>query len=136
MDKDGYPFWPFWKNVRSWWQIRELQNLLLVHFNDLKRDMPAEMRRIAHFLDIPIDEARWPYILEYCSFDWMKKNATKTVPLEGILWNGGAQTFINKGTNGRWKDTLIPEEIATYETRAIDELGAECAHWLAHGSID
>lgn len=136
MDKDGYPFWPFWENVRSWWQIRELPNLLLVHFNDLKRDMPAEMRRIAHFLDIPIDEARWPYILEYCSFDWMKKNATKTVPLEGMLWNGGAQTFINKGTNGRWKDTLTPEEISTYETRTIDELGAECAHWLAHGSID
>jgi aryl sulfotransferase len=135
MDKDDYPFWPFWENVRSWRQIRELPNLLLVHFNDLKRDMPAEMRRIAHFLDIPIDEARWPYILEYCSFDWMEKNATKTVPLEDILWNGGAQTFINKGTNGRWKDTITPEEIATYETRAIDELGAECAHWLAHGSI-
>ncbi len=136
MDKDGYPFWPFWENVRSWWQIRKLPNLLLVHFNDLKRDMPAEMRRIAHFLNIPIDEARWPYILEYCSFDWMKKNATKTVPLEGMLWNGGAQTFINKGTNGRWKDTLTPEEISIYETRAIDELGAECAYWLAHGSID
>ena len=38
--------------------------------------MPGEMRRIARFLDIPIDEARWADILEYCSFDWMKNNAT------------------------------------------------------------
>src|ERR1043165_6873944 len=22
MDGDGYPFWPFWENVRTWWAIR------------------------------------------------------------------------------------------------------------------
>src|SRR6185503_19849782 len=22
LDKDGVPFWPFWENVRSWWEIR------------------------------------------------------------------------------------------------------------------
>ena len=75
MERDGHPFWPFWENIRTWWQIRELPNVLFVHFNDLKRDMPGEMRRIAGFLDIPIDESRWPDIQEYCSFDWMKKNA-------------------------------------------------------------
>ena len=21
---DGHPFWPFWENVRSWWEIRDL----------------------------------------------------------------------------------------------------------------
>lgn len=133
MDNDGYPFWPFWENIRSWWQIRDLPNILLVHFNALKRDMPGEMRRIANFLDIPIDETRWPDILKYCSFDWMKNNGTKTVPLGGAFWNGGAQTFINKGVNGRWINTLTAAESAEYEARAISELGAECAHWLANG---
>jgi len=23
-EKDGYPFWPFWENIRTWWAIREL----------------------------------------------------------------------------------------------------------------
>lgn len=133
MDNDGYPFWPFWENIRSWWQIRELPNILLVHFNALKRDMPGEMRRIANFLDIPVDETRWPDILKYCSFDWMKNNGTKTVPLGGAFWNGGAQTFINKGVNGRWINTLTAAESAEYEARAISELGAECAQWLANG---
>lgn len=131
MDKDGYPFWSFWENIRSWWQIRELPNLLLVHFNDLKRDMQGEMRRIARFLEIPIDESRWPDIVEYCSFDWMKKNATKSVPLGGAFWDGGAQTFINKGVNGRWTDTLTAADSAEYEARAVSELGPECARWLA-----
>lgn len=133
LDRDGHPFWPYWENVRSWWQIRELPNVLLVHFNDLKRDMPGEMRRIGDFLNIPIDEDRWPAIQQYCSFDWMKKNAGKSVPLGGAFWDGGAEVFINKGVNGRWKDTLTAAEIAEYEARAVSELGPECAKWLADG---
>lgn len=133
LDRDGHPFWPYWDNVRSWWQTRELPNVLFVHFNDLKRDMPGEMRRIADFLNIPIDEDRWPAIQQYCSFDWMKKNAGKSVPLGGAFWDGGAEVFINKGVNGRWKDTLTAAEIAEYEARAVSELGPECAKWLADG---
>jgi len=135
MDRDGHPFWPFWENIRSWWQIRELPNLMLVHFNDLKRDMPGQMRRIARFLEIPIDEARWPAIVEYCSFDWMKRNATKSVPLGGAFWDAGAEVFINKGINGRWTDTLTAADSAEYEARAIRELGEECARWLARGNV-
>jgi aryl sulfotransferase len=133
MDKDGFPFWPFWENVRSWWEIRELPNVLFVHFESLKRDMAAEMRRVAAFLDIAIDESRWPSIVEYCSFDWMKRNATKSVPLAGAFWDAGAEVFINKGVNGRWRDTLTSLEVAEYEARAAEELGSECARWLATG---
>lgn len=136
MDRDGHPFWPFWENIRGWWQIRELPNVLFVHFNNLKRDMPGEMRRIARFLDIPVDETRWPDILEYCSFGWMKKNATKSVPLGGAFWDGGAEVFINKGVNGRWADTLTAGESAEYEARAASELGPACARWLASGQMD
>ena len=131
MDKDGYPYWSFWENIRSWWAIRDLPNLLLIHFDDLKRDMPGSMRRIAQFLDIPIDESRWENIVTYCTFDWMKQHATQSVPLGGAFWDGGAGTFINKGVNGRWSNTLTAADIAEYETRALQELGAECAAWLA-----
>jgi aryl sulfotransferase len=91
------------------------------------------MRRIAAFLDIAIDEARWPQIVEYCTFAWMKKNAVKSVPLGGAFWDGGAETFIHKGVNGRWADTLTAGECAEYEARALAELGPDCARWLANG---
>lgn len=135
LDKDGHPFWPFWDNVRSWWSIRSLPNVLFMHFEAMKRDMPTQMQRIARFLDLRIDAAKWPAIVEYCSFDWMKRNATKSVPLGGAFWDGGAETFINKGCNGRWKDTLTREDCAAYEARAVKELGAECARWLATGTL-
>ena len=131
MDRNGTPWWPFWENVLSWWDIRDLPNVMFIHFESLKRDMKAEMQRLATFLDISVKESRWNVILEYCSFDWMKQHATKSVPLGGAFWDGGAQVFINKGVNGRWRDTLTAEEVAEYEARAVEELGTECANWLA-----
>jgi aryl sulfotransferase len=131
--RDGHPFWPFWENVRSWWAIRGLPNVLMVHFNDLKRDLPGQMRRVARFLDLSVDPAHWALIGEYCSFEWMKKNATKSVPLGGAFWEGGAQTFVHKGANRRWAQTLTAADSAEYEARAVRELGAECASWVRDG---
>lgn len=130
---DGHPFWPFWENVRGWWAIRDLPNVHFVHFANLKRDMPGQMRCIAEFLEIPVDESRWDAIVKYCSFDWMKQNATKSVPLGGAFWDAGAKVFINKGVNGRWADTLTKAEVSEYEALAEKELGADCARWLATG---
>lgn len=130
LEKDGHPWHSFWDNVRTWWAIRDLPNVYLLHFDELRADMPGEIRRLAEFLDIPIDEDKWQDILLHCSFDYMKRNATKSVPLGGIFWEGGAETFIYKGTNGRWRDVLSEEESRNYEQRAIEALGEECAEWL------
>lgn len=130
---DGHPWWPFWENVSSWWAVRELPNVYMLHFANLKRDMPGEIRKIAAFLGIPIDESQWDAIVEHCSFDYMKANAGASVPLGGAFWDGGAQTFIHKGVNGRWHDTLSEEQSGRYEEKALAELGQECARWLATG---
>jgi aryl sulfotransferase len=131
LERDGHPFWA---NVRSWWAIRELPNLLLVHFGELKADLPGQIRRIAAFLDIPIDEQRFPTILEHCGFEYMKAHATRSVPLGGACWDGGAATFIHQGTNGRWRDVLTDADCRRYEAAARRELGESCARWLATGA--
>ncbi len=135
LERDGHPFWPFWENVRSWWAVRHLPNVLMLHYAELKADLPGQMRRIADFLDIKIDAARFPTMLERCSFDWMKENATASVPLGGAPWEGGAKTFVHRGTNGRWRDALTAEDCARYEAKALAELGEDCAHWLATGEM-
>ncbi len=135
LDQDGYPWWSFWENVLSWWEIRDLPNVLLVHFANLRKDMPGEMRRIAEYLDIPINEAIWETIVRQCTFEYMKNNADLVAPLGGSVWEGGGKTFINKGTNGRWRETLTLGDVANYERTALEQLGDECAHWLATGEM-
>lgn len=131
LDGDGFPFWSYWENIRSWWEIRDLPNVKLVHFSELKRDMPGMMREIADFLGIEVRDEDWPQLELYCSFDWMKQNATIATPLGGAVWDGGAEVFINRGVNGRWQDQLSASDSADYEARALAELGPECAAWLA-----
>lgn len=133
LERDGHPFWPFWENVRGWWAVRDLPNVMLVHFARLKADLPGEIRRIAGFLDIPVRDDAWDAIVDHCGFDYMKANAVKSVPLGGIFWDGGAETFVNKGTNGRWRNVLTEQDVADYEARALAELGPDAAAWLASG---
>ena len=134
--EDGFPFWPYWENIRTWWEARDLPNMYFLHYQNLKDDMEGEMLKIGKFLgyDKP-DQATWDKMVLHCTFDYMKKNATASTPLGGSLWEGGADTFVHKGTNGRWKDALTPEDIAMYEKRAVEELGEDCAYWLATGNM-
>jgi aryl sulfotransferase len=134
LEQDGHPFWPFFENIRSWWAIRNLPNLLLLHYADLKADLPGQVRRIAAFLDQDLDEGRLPEIVEHASFGWMKAHAAQAAPLGGAIFEGGAATFINRGTNGRWQGELPDALSRRYEAVAERELGPECARWLATGA--
>jgi aryl sulfotransferase len=133
LERDGYPFWSFWENTESWWALRGLPNVKLVHFSHLKADLEGEMRAIADFLEVDLPEAVWPRAVEHCTFDYMKANAERFAPLGGTPWEGGGETFINKGVNGRWRDVLSPEESFAYERMALEKLGPDCARWLASG---
>jgi aryl sulfotransferase len=134
LDKDGYPVFPFWSHVQNWWDIRLLPNVKLIHFNQLCADLPGTVRHIAAYLDISIDERTFPKILEHCSLDFMKKRAADLEILK-VIFRGGGGNFINKGTNGRWKDVLSAEDIAKCDEIAAKHLSADCARWLKSGEL-
>ena len=99
----------------------------------MKTDLKGSIKRVAKFLDIAIAPEILPRIVEHCSFEYMKAHASEVAPRGGMMWKGGATTFINKGSNGRWRDALSAEEVAAYDTKSRAELGAECADWLGQG---
>jgi len=135
LDRDGYPSWPFWSHVQSWWNIRHLPNVLLIHFDNLKTDLTQAIRKIAQFLDIEIDSMAWPQIIEHCGFDYMKLNVAKAVGAGAALFADGGNSLVNKGTNGRWRDVLSAEEIRKCDEVAAKNLTFECAHWLRTGEL-
>jgi aryl sulfotransferase len=135
LERDGHPFWPFWDNVRSWWAARHLPNVRLVHFSSLRRDLAREIRSVARFLDIKIDERSFPAMLTHCSLDYMKENAPRLTPGGSAFFENGGAAFFGKGTNGGWRDVLMEEDSRRYEAAAEVELGTACAHWLATGEL-
>jgi len=51
-----------------------------------------------------------------------------------MMFKGGAQTFINKGTNGRWRELLNEADLALYEATMARTLSPDCARRLEQGS--
>ena len=125
----------FWEHNQGWWNARHLPNVLLVHFNNLKADLSGEMRRIAKFLDIGIDEVLWPAMVERCTFAYMQKTAAERTPLLTTVFHQGANTFFNKGVNGRWKEVLSAADLRKYDEAVAANLTPDCAHWVATGEM-
>lgn len=119
--------------MNSYWELRDSPNVLFLHFNELKADLPGQLRRIAAFLGIAIDEAQFPGIVERCSFRWMRENADRIGDLDR-LFTGGGKSFFYKGTNDRWRDVLTAEEVALYEERSAAALPADLKAWLDRAS--
>jgi aryl sulfotransferase len=133
MRDDGFPHGSFFENVKSWWALRHLPNVLLVHYNNIKEDLAGEIKKIALFLDFDPDTLNMDDILHHCSFQYMKEHSATYAPVGGKPFKGGHTSFFYKGTNKRWKDTLGVEEVEYYEHTAEKRLGKECAYWLATG---
>ncbi|NWG92600.1 MAG: sulfotransferase domain-containing protein [Parvularculaceae bacterium] len=132
LDRDGWPFIPFWSHVQSWWNIRGLPNVMLLHFNRLQSDLPGAVRDVAAFLRIEATDALVSKVLTHSTIDWMRQ-ASKSFPYLEVVFEGGGANFINKGTNGRWRDVLSPEEVAKADHCAARNLTPDCAHWLKTG---
>ena len=124
---------PFFEFENTYWRERKRANVLLVHFNDLKADLEAEMRRIANFLAIEIPEDRIKDLVRAATFDEMKKNGTALLPVAQLMWDKGADRFLNKGTNGRWKDVLTADDLARYDRLAEKKWTKSTAAWIAGG---
>jgi aryl sulfotransferase len=124
----------FWEHVQGWYNARHLPNVLLVHFNDLKADLSGQLRRIAAFLGIEIEESRFPAMIEHCGIDYMRRAASEAPILDMVFKNGGT-TFFNKGTNGRWKDALTAADLRKYDEVVQASLTPDCARWVATGEL-
>jgi len=123
----------FFDIERSYWSERKRENLLMVHYNDLKADLSGEMKRIAAFLGIETPAELWPQLVEAATFEKMKNEGAALLPGIEMAFKGGHQSFLNKGTNGRWKGVLTPDDVARYRQRAAAELSPGLNDWLEHG---
>jgi aryl sulfotransferase len=130
-ETDGYPQWSLFDNVRTWWEYRHLPNILFLHYADMLEDTEGAIREIASFLEIPIQEALLPGILQAVSLEGMKKNLHCVNA--GHAFIGGSNSFVNKGQNGRWKGVLSAEQLEKYDAKVQEKLTPECAAWLENG---
>ncbi len=120
---------------RSYWAQRQRPNFLMVHFNDLKADLDGEMRRIADFCQIETDAVLWPQLVEAAGFAAMKRDAAELLPNAGMAWVGGADHFLHKGTNQRWREIYSADDLAAYDVAADAGMSPALRAWSETGRL-
>jgi aryl sulfotransferase len=135
-ETEGYPHWSNLRHVQTWWNDRERSNILFVHYNDLLADLGGEIRRISDYLGIDCTEEKLSAIANLVTFRSMKRDAGKLDPNAGDAFRGGANTFFNKGTNGRWQGVLTSDDLAMYDNAVARELTTDCHQWLENGRLN
>ena len=67
-------YWSPWpRHVQGWWEWAEARdNVLFVHFEEMKRDFNAVRDRVAHFLRCPLTPEDAARVTHRCSFEFMK----------------------------------------------------------------
>jgi len=134
-ESEGYPFWSMMRHIQTWWDFRHLPNILFVHFENLLSNLEGEIRRVADFMDTSVPDELLHRIGDEVTFKIVKKNAEGLLPgMDGRI-QGGAKTFINEGTNGRWRSVLTEEDLELYAGAVVRELAPDCAHWLENGRL-
>ncbi len=130
---DPFGDMPFCEFELTYWARRKEPWLLFVHYNDLKADLAGEMRRIARFLEIETPPALMDQLVEAATFESMRRDGAALLPKVEENFDRGHERFLNKGTNGRWKDFLTPADLARYDALIAARLPPEMARWVEHG---
>lgn len=122
--------------VAAWWPHRHADNVLMLHFADMKKDLPGSARKVASFLGIEPSAEQWPRIDEHSTFAWMKANESKfeTVSTGKVqVLEQGA--MVRKGKVGAAKEDGMTDEIAAHlRTAGSHILTDEAAlKWLYEG---
>jgi len=126
----------FFGFLAAWWPLRHEPNVLMLHYADMKKDHEGSIRRIAAFLGVTPAADRWPPILQYTSFPWMKAHERKFEAgcrLAVPPLNSGA--MIRKGQLGAARDDGMTDEIAAH-LRAVGQAicpDEKALDWLYRG---
>lgn len=52
-----------------------------------------------------------------------------------MLWECGADRFLNKGSNGHWRGAFAPADLAAYEARVKAQFSPSLGTWLEAGRL-
>lgn len=95
-------WWGSWPMHVSGWRERSRvhSNILFLHFEEMKSDLPGTIRRVAEFLEIDRSDKEVSAIATRCDFDFMKQNEERFEMLPPHFFSTG-EAFFKSGAADR-----------------------------------
>ncbi|XP_037546652.1 sulfotransferase 2B1 [Nematolebias whitei] len=109
-------FGTWFDHVKSWLNVGEGQQMLYISYEEMVKDLKDSVRRIAQFLEKPLDAEVVEQIANRCLFKNMKKNSMSNysvVPCE--IMDQTKSEFFRKGVVGDWQNQLTAAEAEYFD---------------------
>ncbi|OWR53535.1 retinol dehydratase [Danaus plexippus plexippus] len=114
-------FGPYFASVLEAWEKRNHPNMLFLFYEELSKDLPGVIRRVANFFDRKITEEQIEELREHLKFDNFKKNKSvnyQDMQDKGIFMKDGG--FVRKGKVGGWRE-YFDEEMTVQAEKWIND---------------
>jgi hypothetical protein len=111
-------------------------DVVTLHYDDLKADLEGQMRQLAAYLGVDVDEDSWPLLVQPATFESMRSRAETTVTGGGPEHWIDPTAFFSRGTSGQWRDLLDDADLARYAARVRALASDDLVEWVHPEPID
>jgi len=117
---------PYWQHIREGWERRHEPNVLFMFYEDMNRDLPAAIRKMANFLDKPMTDDQVAKLADHLSIEKFRNNpSVNHSELKDVKICATTEApFVRNGksvVNG-WQKEYTPEIIAKAQAWIDDNL--------------
>lgn len=116
----SFPFGTWGNHLYSYWQVRGRANVLFMTYEEMKKDLPGTVDRIAAFLQIDLTPEERGEVVRQSGFAYMKQIQHKFDPGMITPWSRPEGRVIRRGESGGSNELLTPAQ-----QKRIDD------HWRA-----
>jgi aryl sulfotransferase len=122
-------------HLAGFWEVRDRDDVVLLHYDDLQTDLDGEMRRLADRLGIEVPGGHWPTLVKAATFDDMRRRADERAPdTANRIWKSTTD-FFHRGTSGQWQGLFDAELADHYKARVRELAPADLVAWLHRESL-
>lgn len=120
-------------HLRTFWEHRNADNVVLFHYADLLADREGQLRRLAEELHVDLGDERIAELSAAASFESMKARAGQVAPNSDTgIWRS-TEDFFHRGSSGQWREVFGREELRRYEERIAELSEPALTNWMHNG---
>ncbi|XP_067213356.1 sulfotransferase 4A1-like [Linepithema humile] len=99
---------PYWEHVKEGWAKRHRANTLFFFYEDLNKDLPGVIEKVATFFGKSYSEEQIAKLVKHLNIDNFRKNpmVNQASPNNNRM---KPEKFIRQGKTGGWKEIFTPE---------------------------
>ncbi len=103
-----FPAWAV--HLASYWRIRARPNVLFLVYEDMSKDLPGTVRKMADFMGVALTAEEADEVCRRSSFAYMKANAAKLQYVKMLPWSKPESATLRKGAAGGSAELLSVEQ--------------------------